>query len=133
MDTFKLKIVTPERIFFDEDVEMVEFNTIEGQLGIYKRHVPTTVIIKPGVLTITLPEEKKKASLISGFAEILEDKVTILAEIIEWPEEIDKTRAEYALDRAKKRIAGELDKDKTDMARAEIALARAITRISILK
>ena len=133
MDTFKIKIVTPERVFFEGDAEMVEFNTTEGRMGIYKRHVPTTVVLDSGVLIITLPDGQKKAALHSGFAEILPDKVTFLAETVEWPDEIDKERAEDALERAKKRIEGELDSGKTDMARAKTALRRAITRITVIK
>ena len=129
---FTLKIITPDRVFYeDDDVAMVEFNTTEGEIGIYKKHVPTTVIIKPGILTITKDDEIKEAALHAGFAEILEDKVTILAEIIEWPEEIDEARAEAARQRAEERL--QLKDSDTDIARAEIALQRAMARIEILK
>lgn len=129
---FTLKIITPDRVFYEDDaVTMVEFNTTEGEIGIYKKHVPTTVIIKPGILTITKDDEIREAALHAGFAEILEDKVTILAEIIEWPEEIDEARAEAAKQRASERIQSK-DSD-TDIARAEVALQRAIARIEILK
>lgn len=129
---FTLKIITPDRVFYEDDaVTMVEFNTTEGEIGIYKKHVPTTVIIKPGILTITKDEEIKEAALHAGFAEILEDKVTILAEIIEWPEEIDEARAEAAKQRAEERL--HLKESGTDIARAEIALQRAMARIEILK
>ena len=103
--TFHLKVVTPERIFYEAPVEMVEFNTTEGELGIYANHVPLTVIVSPGVLTITTAEGEKKAALHAGFAEILQDKVTILAELIEWPGEIDEERATEAERRARERIA----------------------------
>ena len=129
---FTLKIITPDRVFYeDDDVAMVEFNTTEGEIGIYKKPVPTTVIIKPGILTITKDDEIKEAALHAGFAEILEDKVTILAEIIEWPEEIDEARAEAARQRAEERL--QLKDSDTDIARAEIALQRAMARIEILK
>ena len=129
---FTLKIITPDRVFYEDDaVTMVEFNTTEGEIGIYKKHVPTTVIIKPGILTISKDDEIKEAALHAGFAEILEDKVTILAEIIEWPEEIDVARAEAAKQRAEERL--QLKDSDTDIARAEIALQRAMARIEILK
>ena len=128
---FDLKIITPDRMFYEGTAEMVEFNTTEGAIGVYKNHIPMTVIIKPGVLTITDGEEKKEAALHAGFVEILQDKVTILAEVIEWPGEIDEKRAEAAYERAKERIVG---KDpKTDIARAETALLRAMARINVLK
>lgn len=128
---FELKIITPERMFYEGSAEMVEFNTTEGEIGVYKNHIPMTVIIKPGVLTISEGEEKKEAALHSGFVEILQDRVTILAEVIEWPGEIDEKRAEAAMDRAQERIRS---KDpSTDMLRAETALLRAMARINVLK
>lgn len=129
MDTFKLKVVTPERVFFEDDVEMIEFNTTEGEIGVYKNHVPTTVIVKPGVLTIYMADGEKKAALHEGFVEILQDSVTILAEVIEWPEEIDEERAEKAKQRAEARINEK--QSGTDIDRANAALLRAIARISL--
>ena len=128
---FTLKIITPDRMFYEGVADMVEFNTTEGEIGIYKNHIPMTVIIKPGVLTITDGETQTKAALHAGFVEILQDGVTILAEIIEWADEIDENRAEKALDRAQERLRA---KDpKTDIARAETALLRAIARINAAK
>ncbi|MCR4866476.1 MAG: ATP synthase F1 subunit epsilon [Lachnospiraceae bacterium] len=127
---FELKIITPDRTFFEGEVHMVEFNTTEGQIGVYRNHIPMTVIIKPGVITIT-GEEVLKAALHSGFAQILQDEITILAEVIEWPDEIDKDRAQAARDRAEKLIAEHAS--STDMARAETALSRAMARINVLK
>ena len=127
---FTLKIITPDRVFYEEQVSMVEFNTIEGEVGIYKDHIPMTVIIKPGVLKITSQEGVKKAALHSGFVEILQDSITILAEVIEWPEEIDEKRAEAAKERAEKLIREH--NPQTDMVRAEAALQRAIARINVI-
>ncbi len=129
-ETFRLKIITPERTFYEDDVLMVEFNTTEGEIGIYKNHVPTTVIIKPGVLTITTADEEKTAALHSGFAEILQDDVTIIAEVVEWPNEIDEERANKAKERAQQRI--DEKEEATDMDRATAALLRAVTRINVL-
>ncbi len=128
---YQLRIVTPERVFYEGEVEMVEFNTTEGQIGVLPGHIPMTVIVKPGILTITEPDGVKEAALHAGFAEILQDKITILAEIIEWPEEIDESRAESALQRAKERL--ERRDSHTDLARAETALQRAMARIEVLK
>ena len=131
MDNFRLKIITPERIFFDKDAYMVELNTTEGEIGVYAGHIPTTCIITPGILTIRMDGEEKEAALHSGFVQILPDQVTILAEVIEWPEEIDLHRAEAAMERAKERIAHRTS--ETDIARAETALLRAMARITVLK
>ncbi len=130
-NAFTLKIVTPDRVFYEGEAEMVEFNTTEGEIGVYKRHIPMTVIIKPGILTITEAEEKKTAALHAGFAEILPDQVTIMAEIIEWPVEIDADRAEKAKERAESRLRER--SPETDIARAETALLRAVARIEALK
>jgi F-type H+-transporting ATPase subunit epsilon len=127
---FELEIISPDRTFFTGPVSMVEFNTTEGEIGVYRNHIPLTVIIKPGVLKITA-EEKKEAALHAGFAIILQDKVTILAETIEWPDEIDLGRAEAARDRAERRLRE--GKGDTDIARAETALQRAMARINTLR
>ena len=131
MDNFRLKIITPERIFFDKDAYMVELNTTEGEIGVYAGHIPMTCIIKPGILTIRMDGEEKEAALHSGFIQILPDSVTILAEVIEWPEEIDLHRAGAAMERAKERLAHRTS--ETDIARAETALLRAMARITVLK
>ena len=128
---FTLKIVTPDRVFYQGEVSMVEFNTTEGEIGVLKGHVPTTVIISPGILTITEAEETKEAALHAGFAEILQDEVVILAEIIEWPEEIDEERAKRAKERAEERLRTKTP--ETDILRAETALQRAMARIHLIK
>ena len=128
---FTLKIITPDRMFYENPVKMVEFNTVEGEIGVLPGHIPMTVIIKPGVLTITEEDGEKEAALHAGFAEILQDRVTILAEIVEWPEEIDETRAQEAKERAEERLRTKAP--ETDTARAEVALKRALTRIEVLK
>ncbi|MCH5271401.1 MAG: ATP synthase F1 subunit epsilon [Lachnospiraceae bacterium] len=131
MEQFKLRVITPDRVFYEGDVEMVEFNTTEGEVGVLPGHIPMTVIVKPGILTITEAEDTKEAALHEGFAEILPEGVTIMAEIVEWPGEIDEARAEAAKSRAEERIKEHTP--ETDMARAETALQRAIARITVLK
>ncbi len=131
MEQFKLRIITPDRVFYEGDANMVELNTTEGEIGVLPGHIPMTVVIKPGILTITEENETKEAALHAGFVEILQDSVTVLAEIIEWPTEIDAERAEAALHRAEERIKNHTP--ETDMARVETALLRAMARISVLK
>lgn len=128
---FTLKIITPDRVFYEDEVSMVEFNTVEGEVGIYKDHIPMTMIIAPGILTITKGDEVKEAALHAGFTEVLSDRVTILAEIIEWPSEIDIGRAEEARARAEERIRE--NAPGTDLNRAELALKRAVARIESVK
>ncbi|MCI9664355.1 MAG: ATP synthase F1 subunit epsilon [Lachnospiraceae bacterium] len=128
---FSLRIITPDRVFYKGEVSMVEFNTIEGEIGVLKKHVPTTVIISPGILTITEAEGTKEAALHAGFAEILQDEVVILAEIIEWPVEIDAERAKRAKERAEERLRTKTP--ETDILRAQTALQRALARISVIR
>ena len=126
-----LRIITPDRIFYEGQAEMVEFNTTEGEIGVLPGHIPLTVILKPGILRIHEAEAEKEAALHAGFAEILPDSVKILAEIVEWPEEIDEDRAEAAKDRAQERLRNKAS--ETDVARAESALQRAVARIEVLR
>ncbi len=128
---FEIKIITPDRVFYDDVATFVEFNTTEGEIGIYKNHIPMTVIVNPGILAITHEDSVKIAALHAGFAVILADKITIMAEIIEWPVEIDLDRALAAKERAEQRIS--IKENATDLLRAETALERAVARIEVLK
>lgn len=129
-ESMRLKIVAPERIFYEGDTSFLEFTTTEGEMGIYPQHIPLTAIIAPGVLKIHEGDSVKEAALMSGFVQILKDSVTILAESVEWPGEIDANRAKEAEIRARRRIQ---DEDGIDMDRAELALKRALIRQSLTK
>jgi len=128
-EKFKLKVITPTANFYNGDVTMVEFTTTMGDVGIYKGHIPMTSIIAPGPLNIHEGDDIKIAALISGFVQILQEEVTIMAETCEWPDEIDENRAEEAKQRAERRISE--NKEDTDIMRAELALRRALTRINV--
>ncbi len=80
----ELEIVTPDGVFYEGRVTMVEFNTTEGEVGIYPGHIPMAMIAAPGVMTITESEASKKAELKSGLIEIQKTKVTVLADKIKW-------------------------------------------------
>ena len=128
-DMFKLQVVTPDKFFYTGEVSMVELTTTEGEIGVYAQHIPMTSIVAPGVLSIHEGSEVKKAALHSGFVGVLPDAVTILAEVVEWPEEIDASRAEEAMIRAERRLRE--NKAETDVFRAELALKRAMTRLEV--
>lgn len=127
-ESMKLKIVAPERIFYEGESSFLEFTTTEGALGVYPNHIPLTAIIAPGILRIHEKDAIKEAALMSGFVQILQDGVTILAESVEWPDEIDANRAKEAEIRARRRIE---EGSGVDMNRAELALKRAIIRQSL--
>ena len=87
--------------------------------------------MKPGILAITQGDTVRNAALHAGFVQILPQEITILAEIIEWPSEIDEARANAAKQRAEGRLAEH--SSNTDTARAEAALMRSIARINAAK
>ena len=127
---FDLKIITPDRVFYSGKASFLELNPVEGEIGIYKNHIPMTTVLEPGIATIT--EEggnKKEAALHTGFMEILGDRITILAEIAEWPDEIDRNRAQEAKIRAERRLQN--DKSNINITRAELALHKALVRIEL--
>lgn len=125
----RLKIITPDRVFYEGEASMVEMSTTDGEVGIYKEHVPTTFILLPGVLTIHEAEGERLAALHSGFAEVLHEQVTVLAEAAEWPDEIDVERAERARARAEERLHDR--EHNINQMRAELALRRSLTRIKV--
>ena len=127
--TFRLKIIAPERIFYDDDVNMVELNTSEGEIGILPEHSPLTTIVAPGILKISKDGEKKEAALLDGFVEIQKTSVTILAEACEWPDEIDANRAMEARVRAERRIKS--GKSEINLIRAELALKKSLIRLGL--
>lgn len=126
---FQVKIITPDRVFYTGEAEMVEFNTVDGAIGVYKNHIPVTTVLAPGALIIHEAGGEKVAAIHAGFAEILADQVTFLAEIAEWPDEIDEARAQKAKERAEGRLAAK--EADVDLARAEFALRKALTRINV--
>ena len=128
---FTLRIIAPDRIFYEGEAEMVEFTTTEGDIGVLPGHIPLTVIISPGVLYIHEENEEKHAALHAGFAEILPEQITILAEIVEWAHEIDEQRAQAARQRAEERLKSHAP--DIDTVRAEAALKRALARIDSLR
>ena len=127
---FDLKIITTDRAFYSGKASFLELNTVEGEIGIYKNHIPMTTVLEPGIATIT--EEggnKKEAALHTGFMETVGDRITILAEIAEWPDEIDRNRAQEAKIRAERRLQN--DKSNINITRAELALHKALVRIEL--
>jgi len=128
-NTFVLQIIAPDRIFYEGEVKMVEMVTSEGEIGVLKGHIPMTNILKPGIINIIEEDVEKQAALHEGFVEILQEKVTVLAEIAEWPDEIDINRANEAKIRAERRLGQK--ESGIDILRAETALKKALIRIEL--
>ena len=127
-EKFKLSIISPDRVFTEGEAEFLEFTSTEGELGIYAQHIPLTTILEPCVMKIHNEGEVKKAAILGGFVEILKDKITVLAEDAQCPDDIDVARAKAAKKRAEDRLTAK--QEGTDMLRAEAALKRAIARIN---
>ncbi len=128
-DGMKLKVVTPTGGFYDGEVSMVELTTTEGEIGIYPNHIPLTAVVAPGVLKIHEDGGEKEAALHVRIHHHSAGAGDVMAEVVEWPDEIDFARAEEARSRAERRLAGhEAD---LDVARAEAALKRAMVRLKL--
>lgn len=126
---FQVEIITPDRIFYTGESDFIEFTTANGEIGVYKHHIPMTTVLAPGIVTLHKGDEERRAAVHAGFAEILGEKVTLLAELAEWPDEIDISRAEEAKARAEARLANHTA--EIDVKRAEYALRKALIRIDV--
>jgi F-type H+-transporting ATPase subunit epsilon len=132
-EALELIVVTPERQLLRETVVEVNIPGLDGQLGILPGHAPLITELGIGELSYRTATSNKPITLaiISGFAEVLPDRVTLLAETAERAEEIDLARAESALGRAEKRLV--LHEPNIDWDRASIALQRALIRIHVAR
>jgi len=132
-DSIQLIVVTPERQLLRESVVEVTMPGLDGQLGILPGHAPLMTELGIGELAYRTSASSQPVVLavISGFAEVLGDRVTILAETAERAEEIDLARAEEAKARAEKRLAA--GDSNIDWDRANIALQRSVIRIQIAR
>ncbi len=81
---FELKIISPEELFFEGESNFLEFTSVEGDMGIYKNHIPLTTILAPCVMNIHNGDDVRKVEISGGFVEILKEKITVLAESAEW-------------------------------------------------
>jgi len=129
MATFRLEIVTAERMVFADDVnEVVAWGT-EGQLGILPHHAPLMTMLQPGDLLIKRDNEEEYLAITGGFLEVRPDKVIILADACERAEEIDVARAEAAKRRAEATLKER--PSEVDTAAAEAALRRSLARLKV--
>jgi F-type H+-transporting ATPase subunit epsilon len=131
MAKLMLEIVTPDKVFYKEEAEMVIVRGAEGEMGIMYDHEPFVTSLDIGTIKIKNNGQFQIAALSQGYLQITEEKVVILSDSAEWPEEIDIERAEKAKERAEKRLEQKVE--GLDILRAEIALKKAVTRIGISK
>jgi F-type H+-transporting ATPase subunit epsilon len=127
-DTIQLEIVTPERLVVNEAVEYIEIPGKTGYLGVLPGHAPLISELAAGELTYRMGNQTKRVAVAWGFAEVLQTKVTVLAETAEKAEEIDMARAEAA----KKKAEAELQKAGPEgNEEAQAALQRATARLDV--
>ena len=127
MPTIKLEIVTPQKIAYEQNVELLEAPAIDGLIGILPRHAPLVTALKIGVIRVKNGEEEILISISEGFMEVKPVGVNVVVRTAELPKEIDIERAEKAKKRAEQRL--ETDDSQIDEARAETALQRALSRL----
>lgn len=124
-----LEIITPEKLALREEVDEVVLPGLMGELGILPDHEPLITQLKTGILTYRQSGSQQRLHISGGFAEVLGDKVSVLSDVAEKPDEINVERAKAALDRAEKRLIG--NSESIDVERAELKRERAKTRIQI--
>ncbi|MFY9905965.1 MAG: F0F1 ATP synthase subunit epsilon [Terriglobales bacterium] len=130
-DTFQLEIVTPTRLLVKDAAEEAQIPGATGYLGILPGHAPLITELGVGEITYKSSCTTHTLAVAWGFAEVLPDKVTILAEAAERPQEIDVARAQKAKERAEERLKS--NAADVDYARAEDALRRAESRLDVAK
>jgi F-type H+-transporting ATPase subunit epsilon len=129
MATIALEIVTPDRPLVREQVDEVELPGAEGYLGVLPGHTPLLTLLSVGELWYRRGNEKTYLAVAFGFAEVLPDRVTVLAQTAERAEDIDVPRAQAALQRVTARLAQ--NAPDIDYDRARIAQQKAQTRLDV--
>jgi F-type H+-transporting ATPase subunit epsilon len=129
-DTIHLQVVTPERLLLEADVESVQVPGLDGELGILPGHSPLISQLKPaGLLTYVAGGRTSQLAVSEGFVEVMPDRVKVLAEVAERPEDIDVQRAIAARERAERELALAASDPSVDAERAAAKLARAQARL----
>jgi F-type H+-transporting ATPase subunit epsilon len=128
-DSFQLEIVTPEKLVVKDRAEEMQIPGKNGYLGILPGHAPLITELAVGAISYRSGSETHYLCVAWGFAEVLPDKVTILAETADRGEDVDCARAQKARERAEKRLTS--GDPEVDVPRAQDALARAKTRLEV--
>lgn len=124
-----LEVVTPERLLVSEQVDEVQLPGAEGYFGVLPGHTPLLATLQVGELWYRVGQEKRYLAVAFGFAEVLPDRVTVLAQLAERPEDIDVPRAEAARKRAEERIAK--PQADIDFERARVAMMKSLIRLQV--
>jgi len=130
-DRLTLEIATPTRLVVATTVDEVVAPGSQGYFGVLPGHAPFLTTLGTGELTYRIGRDEHHLAVAGGFVEVRNDKVIVLADTGERPEEIDRTRAERARERAERRLAGRGSQEDVDYTRALAALMRALTRLAV--
>lgn len=133
MGKLHLEVVTPERALLSLEVDSVVAPGALGDFGIMEGHIPFLSGIAPGELRYTSNGHTEYLAVSTGFAEVFNDKVSVLVDAAEKSGDIDVERARLAMERARERLAKDRGTEDIDFARAEIALKRAVMRIKVVE
>lgn len=128
--TFKLTVVSPERLVVSEEVEAAQVPGKNGYLGILPGHAPMMTELDIGELSYRRGDRTGYLAVTWGYCEVLSDQVIVLAERAERAEEVDRERAQASMERARKRLSNLRDTD-TDFLRARTSLQRALNRVQV--
>ena len=129
MASFRLQIITPEKIFYDDEAERVILRTTDGEMGILARHENFAGALPSGPVRIMKDGKYRVAALSSGVLKVSAEKTTIIAEAIEWADEIDIEWANRSAEEAREKIRKK-ESDK-ELLYAEYKLKRALNRINV--
>ena len=132
MKTFTVNVVTPDGPVYDSEVEMVSTKAKSGELGILAGHIPMVAPLQIGAVRLKKGGKTDLVAVSGGFLEVRPEEVTILAQSAEIAEQLMLNRALKAKERAEARIQ-EQKQDNIDFKRAELALQRAVNRITVSK
>ena len=130
MNSFSLKIVTPDGLIFDGQAEELIVRTTTGDIGILAGHINCVAPLGMGRATVITGGKKRYAACIGGMVSVLDGVVTLVPTTFEWAEDIDSVRVEKSYERAQK-ILGDKDSSNTDIRLAEARLRRALVRRSV--
>ncbi len=128
-DRLTLEIATPTRLAVAEAVDEIVAPGVLGYFGILVGHAPFLTTLGIGEVMYRVVRDEHHLAVSGGFAEVRNDKVIILADTAERPEEIDRARAERARERAERRLSGRGSEEAIDYARASASLMRALARL----
>lgn len=124
------EIITPEKTVFKEEIDSITIPTLEGEITVLPGHIPLVAPVKAGEIVIKKDNVTHHMAVMSGFMEISDNNIKLMADAAELADEIDERRALEARARAEKAISDA--KDQVEFADATVALERALTRLKIV-